>query len=257
MHSILALWATPRSTSTAFEWMMRQRGDYSCHHEPFNELYYYGEDRQTEREKYVAAKPGHTYAKVWTSLLKQAQTERVFVKDFAYSIMHIIDDDFLSRFTHSFLIRDPRKVLPALHHRWPEFTLEEAGFDALRVLFETIGARDGKAPPVITSEDLLRDPEGTVSAYCAAVGIPFIAEALSWTPGERKEVNWYGEGSNPWHDNLRESTGIKSQTSKYPPIESNADLMRAYEVCLPHYQALYEHRLQVPERPRRRSKVYR
>lgn len=29
MHSILALWATPRSTSTAFEWMMRQRGDYS------------------------------------------------------------------------------------------------------------------------------------------------------------------------------------------------------------------------------------
>jgi len=36
----LTLWATPRSTSTAFEWMMRQRGDFDCYHEPWNELYY-------------------------------------------------------------------------------------------------------------------------------------------------------------------------------------------------------------------------
>mgnify|MGYP004335039397 FL=1 len=27
MHKIVALWAVPCSTSTAFEWMMRQRGD--------------------------------------------------------------------------------------------------------------------------------------------------------------------------------------------------------------------------------------
>ena len=34
MHKIVALWAVPRSTSTAFEWMMRQRGDIDCLHEP-------------------------------------------------------------------------------------------------------------------------------------------------------------------------------------------------------------------------------
>ncbi len=34
MHKIVALWAIPRSTSTAFEWMMRQRGDLDCLHEP-------------------------------------------------------------------------------------------------------------------------------------------------------------------------------------------------------------------------------
>ena len=40
---ILALWAVPRSTSTAFEWMMRQRGDFECFHEPFGEVWYQGE----------------------------------------------------------------------------------------------------------------------------------------------------------------------------------------------------------------------
>ena len=64
----LTLWATPRSTSTAFEWMMRQRGDFSCFHEPFNELFYYGEDRRSQRDASVAAKPGHNYAAVWADL---------------------------------------------------------------------------------------------------------------------------------------------------------------------------------------------
>jgi len=35
MNPIYILWATPRSTSTAFEWMMRMRGDMACFHEPF------------------------------------------------------------------------------------------------------------------------------------------------------------------------------------------------------------------------------
>ncbi len=39
MHDIIVLWATPRSTSTAFEWMMRMRGDLACFHEPFGEAW--------------------------------------------------------------------------------------------------------------------------------------------------------------------------------------------------------------------------
>ena len=51
MTPILALWAVPRSTSTAFEWMMRQRGDFECVHEPFGEAWYFGTDRRTPRPK--------------------------------------------------------------------------------------------------------------------------------------------------------------------------------------------------------------
>ena len=57
----LTLWATPRSTSTAFEWMMRERGDFTCFHEPFNEAYYYGADRRSQRDADVAPTPGLSF----------------------------------------------------------------------------------------------------------------------------------------------------------------------------------------------------
>lgn len=43
MHRIIVLWATSRSTSTAFEWMMRMRGDMECFYEPFGQAWYQGE----------------------------------------------------------------------------------------------------------------------------------------------------------------------------------------------------------------------
>ena len=243
--NILFLWATPRSTSTAFEWMMRQRGDFVCYHEPFNELYYYGEDRRSLRDSDVAAKPGHTYDTVWQDILRRSKTEKTFIKDFPYSVWHKLDDAFLDACDHSFLVRDPKRVIPALHHHWPDFTPEEVGFESLAGLFDRLTERDGVSPPVIASDDLLADPHATTKAYCQAIGIPYLPEALSWDAGEREEVSWYGEGTGPWHDNLRHSTGIKPQKSKYPPIEESAELMDVYQRCAPHYDALFAQRLSI------------
>ncbi|MEM9201248.1 MAG: sulfotransferase family protein, partial [Actinomycetota bacterium] len=170
----LTLWATPRSTSTAFEWMMRQRGDFSCFHEPWNELYYYGEDRVSDRDAGVMARPGHSYASVWAELDRtERETGSVFVKDFAYSVEHQLSDERLSIMTHSFLIRDPRRVIQGLAKHWPDCTYEEVGFESLHRLFCRLADRDGHAPPVMASADLLDDPAGTTAAYCEAVGIPF------------------------------------------------------------------------------------
>ena len=41
-RSTLALWSAPRSRSTAFERMMRARGDFTVLHEPFSHLANYG-----------------------------------------------------------------------------------------------------------------------------------------------------------------------------------------------------------------------
>ena len=73
---MLFLWATPRSTSTAFEWMMRQRGDVECFHEPFNEAYYYGSDRQSQRDAEVPDTEGLSYASVWNQLEAAAANGR-------------------------------------------------------------------------------------------------------------------------------------------------------------------------------------
>lgn len=238
----LTLWATPRSTSTAFEWMMRQRGDFACFHEPWNEAYYYGEDRVSGRDAEVGPRPGHTYASVWAELHRaEAEAGSVFVKDFAYSVEHDLTPDRLDAMTHTFLIRDPRRVIQGLAKHWPDCTYDEVGFESLHRLFERIADRDGRPPPVMASADLLEDPAGTTAAFCAAVGIPFLADALRWEEGDRSEVSWYGEGTGPWHDNLRASTGIQKPTTQYPPIEDDPRLVEFHERSVPLYEAMLAH----------------
>ena len=240
---LLILWATPRSISTAFEWMMRQRGDFECFHEPWNELYYYGEDRRSQRDAHVPARPDHNYASFWNEISALAQAQNVFVKDFAYSVEHDLDDAKLSAMTHTFLIRDPKRVVQGLGHHWPDCTWDEVGFGPLHRLFGQIADRDGTPPPVIDASDLIGDPEGTIRAYCDAVGIRFVAEALEWSQGERTEVSWYGEGSGPWHDALRQSTGFHKPPTEYPPLEDTPRLQELYERSLPLYADMLAHKL--------------
>ena len=243
MHKILALWATPRSTSTAFEWMMRMRGDMTCFHEPFGEPWYQGEAPLWPRLRADSPRtPGLTFESVWATLQAAAREGPVFSKDFPHYIEHLWTDDFLSHFSHSFLIRDPAKVTTSMFKHWPDFVLKETGFIEQRQLFDRVSERLGRPAPVIDSDDLLEDPAGVIEAYCAAVGIAFVPEALTWEPGRRDEVSWYDGGS--WHENLRNSDGLKPQPRRYLDItEAPPRVQEIHEVVLPHYRHLQAHRL--------------
>ena len=244
MDKILALWATPRSTSTAFEWMMRMRGDMQCFHEPFGEPWYQGEEPLWPRIQLDSPRtPGLTFNSVWNELKTAAQKGPVFSKDFPHYIEHMWTNNFLNHFTHSFLIRDPAKVATSMYMHWPDFVLKEIAFVEQRQLFDRLTDQMGKAPPVIDSDDLLENPHAIVKAYCDAVNIEFKPEALSWEPGNRDEVSWYDGGS--WHANLRDSDGLKAQPRRYIDISEAPDRVKEiYDICLPHYEHLYTHRLQ-------------
>lgn len=243
MHKILALWAVPRSTSTAFEWMMRMRGDMICFHEPFGEAWYQGEEPLWPRVQSDSVRtPGLTLESAWAMLQATAKEGPVFSKDFPHYIAHMWNDEFLSYFNHSFLIRDPAKTITSMYQHSPDFHPKEVGFIEQRQLFDRLCDRLGEAPPVIDSDDLLEDPYGIVEIYCNAVGIPFMPEALSWEPGARDEVSWWDGGS--FHENLRHSNGLKPQVRHYIDIAAAPDRVKAiYESVLPHYEAMYQHRL--------------
>ena len=244
MDRILALWAVPRSTSTAFETMMRQRGDFECLHEPFGEAWYQGEDPLWHRfEEGGATTPGLTLESVWKDLKARAAAGPVFVKDFPHYIIHMCVPEFLAHFEHAFLIRDPAKTIPSMHDKWPDFHEGEVGFAEQRALFEILWALHGAPPPVIDSDDLLDDPAGVVEAFCGAVGIPFIAEALEWAPGgDPSEHSWWDGGS--FHANLAESSGLARQPRAYPDIADCPPRVRlAHRRALPHYDRMHAHRI--------------
>ena len=108
---------------------------------------------------------------------------------------------------------------------------------------DRLADRDGRAPPVIDSDDLLENPHAVVHAWCDAVGIPFIAESLYWEDSKVTENPTWNKDEHGFHDSLKSSTGLMKQKREYPPLDSNEDMMRLYRASLPHYEALFEQRL--------------
>ncbi len=256
MHKILVLWAVPRSTSTAFEWMMRMRGDMTCFHEPFGEAWYQGENPLWPRVQPDSVRtPGLTIESVWEELKAAAKAGLVFSKDFPHFIDHMCTREFLDHFNHSFFVRDPAKTITSMFKHWPDFHLKETGFIEQRRLFDRLSDEYGGVPPVLDSDDLLNDPGGMVKAWCDTVGIPFIPEALRWKPGARDEVSWWDGGS--FHENLRNSDGLKRQPRNHIDISKAPDRVREiYEIVLPHYEHLRAHRLKTPAtRPAQRVRL--
>mmetsp|Transcript_20916 Transcript_20916/g.33535 ORF Transcript_20916/g.33535 Transcript_20916/m.33535 type:complete len:120 (-) Transcript_20916:12-371(-) len=114
-QKILTLWAVPRSTSTAFEWMMRQRGDLHCLHEPFCEAWYQGEAPLWPRATADSLRtPGLTYDTVIQKLEGLRQRHHVFIKDFAHCVADNWTPGLEAIFEHSFLIRSPDQTLTSM-----------------------------------------------------------------------------------------------------------------------------------------------
>lgn len=90
----------------------------------------------------------------------------------------------------------------------------------------------------LASDDLVSDPEGTVKAYCAATGIPFVREALSWQSAHRPE--W--QPSRRWHETVAASTGLGAVSSE-SSIVPDALPARYLHPHLPYYEALHARRL--------------
>ncbi len=243
MNKILVLWAVPRSTSTAFEWMMRQRGDHTCFHEPFGEVWYQGEEPDWPRLKADSVRtPGLTYASAWARLQRAAEAGPVFTKEFPLYVTKLWTDDFLAKHNHSFLIRNPAKTVTSMFKHWPDFDIVETGFVEQRELFDRLTEHHGAHPPVIDSDDLLADPASMIQRWCEAVGIPYMPHALSWDPGARDEVSWWDGGS--FHENLRNSDGLKPQPKTSIDIsDAPARVQEVVAHLRPHYEHLYQHRL--------------
>jgi hypothetical protein len=233
----IALWAVPRSISTAFERVFVERGDFRVLHEPFSASYYFSPERRSERFSGEEIKEEHRYEKVLAEVLAPGE-EPVFFKDMAYHVAGIMDRDLVGRFRNTFLMREPRAVISSYAKKWPDFTFEEAGYEELYRLYG-YAVEDGQEPVVIDAQDLSENPDAVVAAYCGFLKIAHKPEALTWEPREIPEWNmWEG-----WHDSAQESSGIGKLQRK--EIELPEDLEEIYRRCLPYYEALHARRLRV------------
>ncbi|MFK7754107.1 MAG: hypothetical protein AB8B51_16375 [Sedimentitalea sp.] len=249
MFAIYALWAHPRSMSTATERIMRERGDLDCAHEPF--MYDYYVHRAAGQMPHFDIDPNHpqSYADIRDMLMARAQKGPVFLKDMSYYVMpHILEDaDFLAHLKHAFLVRDPVAALISYHRIDPNMSLEEIGIAAQWTMFQAL-QQQGGTPAVIVAEDVQGDPHGVLGKLWAHWGLAPANHAFDWDDTAPKD--WAQvEG---WHSQVIQSGGILP-----PDKTANARAQAAFETTcaqnphlrsylahhLPAYQNLCAHRL--------------
>ncbi|WP_066372152.1 hypothetical protein [Herbidospora mongoliensis] len=227
---VLALWSAPRCRSTAFARMMAERGDHVVVHEPFSLVVDFGEAKVGER---VA----HTETEVLAALRALAAERPVYFKDttdFHYPAL-LADEAFLAAATHTFIVRHPAEAIASHFRLNPDLGRDEIGFARLYEIFAAVRAATGATPVVIDSDDLLDRPAETVRAYCAAVGIPFIPDALNWQPGMRSE--W--ETTSRWHESTSRTTGFaRGSGGGAETVAANPALRAHLDYHLPYYEQL-------------------
>ncbi len=247
MHRILAIWAHPRSVSTALERVFIERGDFSVMHEPFSMVYYMHEQRADAAHVNFDSDEAVDYDSIRNRILQAAERRPICFKDMCYHCHdHLIHDEaFLEKTTHVFLIRDPRQTIASHYAKNPKVTSEEIGYEKQASVFRKVKQLTGAPPAVIAAEDLQDDPAGLLRALCQRIGVEDRSDALNWPAGQREEwKNW-----KLWHREVAQSSGIQPGQTDYPDtVDNRSELAGFYRHHRPFFDEMRQHRI-VPGRP--------
>lgn len=235
MHPIIALWAHQRARSTAFLRMMIAREDVTVIHEPLVTLF-------DEGEVFVPEVGGgktaiHSEKDLFLQLRRLAEERTVFFKDtveyrYGYLFKH---PEAVKDFIHTFIVRDPKPTINSLCNMKPTFSRPEVGYEHQFEILELAEHHLEHAPVVIDSDKLVQDSGKYTELYCQKVGLPFLPEALNWSPEKRPE--WHR--TQRWHEDVSTSSGFTKITNEYEKTVANTPkLQHFYQYHLPFYREL-------------------
>ena len=237
----IAMWSGPRNISTAMMRSFGARADTVVIDEPFYAAYLAatGLDHPM-REEVLAAQPQDWRAVVAGLLGPIPQGKALYYqKHMTHHMLPAFGRDWLGAMRNAFLIRDPATVLGSYVQKRAAVELADIGIVQQRELFEREADRLGRAPPVVLGNDVLRDPRGTLSRLCAALGIEFSAAMLSWPPGRRDTD---GVWAPAWYDAVEKSTGFAPAAADEGAVLPT-ELQHIADAAWPHYEALLRFRL--------------
>ena len=231
----IAMWSGPRTLSTATMRAWENRPDTVVVDEPLYAYYLAATGLDHPGRDDVLAGQSTNWRTVVRTLTEDPLPDGATISYQKHMTHHVLPDVDLDTFAglrHAFLIRDPRRVLASYAKVREAPTLADLGIRQQGALFRRFGG------PVVDSDDLLRDPERTLRALCAALDVPFDPAMLSWPAGPRDTD---GVWAPYWYASVARSTGFG------PYREATADvpehLERLAGRCRPFYDELATRRI--------------
>jgi len=234
------MWSGPRNISTTLMRAFGARPDTFVCDEPFYAHYLLRTGTPHPGRDEVIAAHDTDWRRVARWLTGPVpQGKRIFYqKHMAKHLLPGMGGPWLDELTHAFLIREPAAMLASFDRVVPQPTLADTGLPEQLELFERVADRSGRAPPVIDSRDVLADPPGVLARLCAALGIPYADQMLSWPAGRRATD---GAWAPHWYAAVEASTGFAPPRSAVEPLPPG--LEQVLHECQPYYERLAAHRL--------------
>jgi len=228
------MWSGPRNISTAMMRSFGARADTVVVDEP---LYAHFLDRtrldHPGRDEVLRSQPTSWRAVV--AGLDAGPPPGMAVQYEKHMTHHLLADvgrDWLAARRNAYLVRDPAAVVASYARVREEPTLADLGYAQQVEIFRACGG------PVVDAADVLRDPAGTLTALCEALGIGFDEAMLRWEPGRRTTD---GVWAAHWYASVERSTGFAPYA---PTAREVPDRLRGLvEAAQPYYDELAAHRL--------------
>lgn len=236
----IAMWSGPRNLSTAMMRSFSSRADTFVSDEPFYGAYLKETgDPQPMMDEVIASMncDWHSVARTLEGPVPDG-SPIWYQKHMAHHMEGPIDIADLSGMRHAFLIRDPVRVAASYAAKRTEIRPEHLGVSRQREFFERIAARDGVAPPVIDSADILADPPAMLENLCMALELDWDPAMLAWARGSHPQD---GIWASHWYDKVNASTGFGSPPGPLPDLAPG--YARVANACRADYEALRAHAL--------------
>lgn len=236
----VAMWSGPRNISTAMMRSFSSRADCAVSDEPFYGCFLRQSGADHPMREAVIASMDCDWRSVAATLAGPAPAGASvwYQKHMPHHMVGSIAPDDLKGVTHAFLIRDPARMAASYAAKREAVAPADLGVAAQRAFFDREADRIGRAPPVIDSADVLRDPAGTLSALCSALGLAWDAAMLAWPAGRHPADGVWAEH---WYGRVEASTGFGAPDTEPAPLTS--ELAAVADACRSDYEALAAYRL--------------
>ena len=159
-------------------------------------------------------------------------TPLLFIKNMSQHF-YGIDSDFIEELDNIIYIRNPKQIIASFAKIIENPTTQDVGIKKQFELFHDL-QKQGKAPIILDSGELLNDPEKILQILCDRLDIAFQHDMLSWEPGPRPED---GIWAKYWYNNVHQSTGFAKQKTSDRPLPKHLEPL--YEESIEYYWHLY------------------
>ncbi|MEM9869636.1 MAG: HAD family hydrolase [Pseudomonadota bacterium] len=230
MTKRIAIWSGPRNLSTAMMYSFAARGDARVVDEPFYAAYLAETGADHPMRDAVLESQSVDAADVAKSLISPLSEPVFYQKHMTHHMLKHWPLDWMAQMQNVFLIRHPARVVASYRRKREAPTLDDLGFVQQTRLASLVDD-----PIIVDAADIRADPAGMLQKLCAALGIPWTENMLSWPAGGHPAD---GVWAAHWYGAIHRSTGFDGPEGPLPKIDDPL-----VDAGLPHYEALAARKL--------------